>query len=93
MPLKVTCRTEEAHELSSRGYDVVLVVVPGEGGLGLDAVAPCARGGQKPGRIAVLVGDAGEHEVRWAAESMGAELFNQPRLAESAGLLDEPPER
>jgi len=57
----------EADELVHRGVDVVLIVDSEAGHV--------ARPAGGPGRLAVLVGPAGDPAVRAAAEQMSAELF------------------
>lgn len=56
----------EVGRLRAAGIHVVAVVAPGE-------PSPPAEGG--PGRLAVLVGDAGDPAVVAAAEEMALELF------------------
>jgi hypothetical protein len=55
-----------AAALVARGINVVLVT---------EASAGLALPFDGPGRVAVLVGKAGDPEIRAAAEAMAAELF------------------
>lgn len=64
--MKVVDDVTAASELVASGFEVVLVVPEGSD------PGPLPEG---PGRVAVMIGDPGDPEVRAAAEAMHAELF------------------
>ncbi len=66
MPVQICTDAETAAEHTAAGIDVVLILPEG---VALGVRPP------GPGRVAVLVGDAGDEVDRAAAAAMGAELF------------------
>jgi hypothetical protein len=65
--LTVVADAAEAARLVAQGTNVVLIVDADAG--------PSSTPGRGPGRLAVMVGQADDPEVRAAAELMAAELF------------------